>query len=64
MVTLVVVEPALDVPVHVDRRDPVVDHEVLLDRSRRVEEHRLGTEVDPELVPRLRRCGLGTVAGG
>src|SRR5215218_5397707 len=61
MVTRVVVELALDLPVHIPRGDAVVDDEMLLFRSRRVEEHRFGAEVDPDHVVRVGVRGLGGV---
>src|SRR4029450_4660704 len=62
VVTLVVVAPALDPPVHVHRRDAVLDDQMLLDRPRRVEEHRLGAKMGPQHPAWL--CGLGRVTGG
>ena len=50
MVSRMVVELAHDLPMHGDRRDAVLDDQVLLFRSRRVEEHRFVTQIDPVLV--------------
>jgi hypothetical protein len=66
MVTLVAVV-ALDLPVHVNRRDAVLDDEMLLDRSWRVEVDGLGAQVNPQHIVRFttlgcvaaRRVGLG-----
>src|SRR6266540_3235663 len=48
-----VVVVALDLPVHVDRGDAVLGDEVLLDRSRRVEEDGFRSDVGPEHIVRL-----------
>src|SRR4029453_14432278 len=66
MIPLVaVVALALPTPIH--RRDALFADQMLLDRSRRVEEHRLGAEVDPQHIVWLailggvaaRRGGVG-----